>query len=423
LGKRQRWQRLAAENWDAPFVVTTTVQLFESLFSNRPAAMRKLHRLARSVIVLDEVQALPDALLLPILSVLRHLTAYFGTTVLLVSATQPEFWELSPFRDVPVTDVITQPARLYKALHRVRYEWWLDPKPTLEQVARRAAAAPQALVIVNTTADAAQLHRYLEAARQSAGPVLHLSTRMAAAHRRAVLRQITRLLAAHRPVVVVSTQLVEAGVDLDFPLVLRAFAPAESLQQAAGRANRNRHHPEGLLVVFDPADGAPGVTWVYGAALSATREFFGPGKAARPDDQKALSRYYQQRYGLKNLEESSRGARIEKLRRNLDFPAVAAEFRMIDDTAVPVVVPYGGGAAVRERRRLLAQLRASGSTSGWAHRRLRPYLATLPASLAQRALDVGDAIPVVADLIEWRGPYHRLRGIDLSRPDEQEPSL
>lgn len=418
LGKGQRWQRLAAENWDAPFVVTTTVQLFESLFSNRPAAMRKLHRLARSVIVLDEVQALPDSLLLPILSVLRHLAAFFGTTVLLASATQPEFWELSPFRDVPVTEVIAEPSRLHAALRRVRYEWWLEPRPTLRQVAHRAAAEPRVLVIANTTADAAQLHRYLEAT-PAAGPVLHLSTRMAAAHRHAVLEDIVRFTGAEQPVTVVSTQLVEAGVDLDFPVVLRAFAPAESLQQAAGRANRNARMGEGLVIIFDPADGSQGASHIYGAALAATRAHFGPGKTARPDDQRALASYYRQRYDLKNLEEASTGARIEGLREKLDFPAVAAAFRMIDDTAVPVVTPYGDTG---EHTRLLTQLRGPGPVPARAHRALRPYLASLPATVAQRALDAGLAVPVVGDLIEWRSDYHPQRGIDITSTEQEQSS-
>ena len=100
------WRKLAAENWDAPFIVTTTVQLFQSLFDHRPAAMRKLHRLANSVIVLDEVQALPDRLLIPILSALRLLTERFGCTVLLASATQPSYWSLAPFAGLRVHDVL-----------------------------------------------------------------------------------------------------------------------------------------------------------------------------------------------------------------------------------------------------------------------------------------------------------------------------
>jgi CRISPR-associated endonuclease/helicase Cas3 len=134
-----RWQRLAAENWDAPFVVTTTVQLFESLFGRKPGRMRRVHRLANAIIVLDEVQALPHGLLPPIVDGLRILSERFRTTVLLASATQPELWALGPLRDVAVRDVIVDPASLYRALRRARYQWWLDPKPTLEQVARLVA--------------------------------------------------------------------------------------------------------------------------------------------------------------------------------------------------------------------------------------------------------------------------------------------
>jgi CRISPR-associated endonuclease/helicase Cas3 len=133
------WRRLAAENWDAPFVVTTTVQLFQSLFDHRPAAMRKLHRLARSVIVLDEVQALPDRLLLPILSALRMLTERFGATVLLASATRPTYWSLEPFRDLQIRDVIPDPKPLYARFRRVSYRWKLDPDRRLQRPARRAA--------------------------------------------------------------------------------------------------------------------------------------------------------------------------------------------------------------------------------------------------------------------------------------------
>ncbi len=141
-GAARWWRRLASENWDAPFVVTTTVQLFQSLFDHRPAAMRKLHRLARSVIVLDEVQALPDRLLLPILSALRTLAESFGTTVLLASATQPSYWELGPFRGLPVTDVIADPASLHASFRRVRWEWQLTPRHVASLPSSRHGARP-----------------------------------------------------------------------------------------------------------------------------------------------------------------------------------------------------------------------------------------------------------------------------------------
>lgn len=322
LPAEQRWQRLAAENWDAPVVVTTTVRLFESLFSRKPAAMRKLHRLAGAVIVLDEVQSLPEELLVPILSALRHLSEHFGTSVLLASATQPEFFSLRVFQDLKPQPVIVEPQPLYDRLRRVRFEWRCDPKPTFGQIAHEVADAHQVLLVVNTTRDAGVPHTAIEHVRRCGGPMLHLSTRMAGAHRRDTLEQIRRLLAEQQPVAVVSTQLVEAGVDLDFPLVYRAFAPAEAPLQAAGRCNRNGLVDEDVVVVFEPADGSVrGTRMVYGTALGATRSYFGPGRD--PDRLDLLTTYYNTRYAVKNIDNASLGTRIQRLRADFDFIKVA----------------------------------------------------------------------------------------------------
>lgn len=414
---RHRWQKLAAENWDAPFVVTTTVQLFHSLFDHRPAAMRKLHRLARSVIVLDEVQALPDRLLLPILSALRTLTERFGATVLLSSATQPSYWSLEPFQGLPVRDVIADPQPLYDRFRRVSYRWRLDPEPTLAQIAAETACERQVLIIVNTTADSAVLHRHLEEARPaSLGGPLHLSTRMAAGHRGQVLEEIRGRLAADKPVAVVSTQLIEAGVDVDFPVVYRAWAPADSLQQAAGRANRNGRLAEGTVVIFRPADGGQPRDSSYTKALHATEDHFGPGRA-RPDDLEELKRYYQQRYNSQNLHHAGPGFEIEKSRRQMDFPEVAERFRLIDEHTVPAAVSYSDDTAEQARfTEIVSQLRSSGpavaSQGRELLRELRPCLATIPRSLAREAIERGYAEPVIGDLLEWHGPYDKQRGID-----------
>jgi CRISPR-associated endonuclease/helicase Cas3 len=222
-----RWRRLAAENWDAPFVVTTTVQLFESLFGRRPSRMRKVHRLANSVIVLDEVQALPHALLVPLADALLLLARHFGATVVLSSATQPELWSLGPLRDVRPRDIVKDPVPLFRAMRHARFEWWLKPGPSLEDVARRAAREPGgALVVVNTVKDARAVFAALRACPASDAMVRHLSAAMCPAHRQDVLGEVRECLCAKRPVLLVSTQLVEAGVDVDFPVVYRAAAPA-----------------------------------------------------------------------------------------------------------------------------------------------------------------------------------------------------
>jgi CRISPR-associated endonuclease/helicase Cas3 len=411
------WRKLAAENWDAPFIVTTTVQLFQSLFDHRPAAMRKLHRLANSVIVLDEVQALPDRLLMPILSGLRLLTERFGCTVLLASATQPSYWSLGPFAGLRVHEVISEPGPLFERFRRVRYEWRTDPEPSLADIAAEVAAERQALVVVNTTADSARLHRLVEAQRPDPpGNCLHLSTRMTAGHRREVLEKVRHLLDDGEPVVLISTQLIEAGVDVDFPVVYRAWAPADSLQQAAGRANRNARLAEGRVVIFRPSDGGQPRDASYKAALDTTEAHFGPGRKD-PDCLAELERYYQDRYSLQDVERTGPGAEIEVLRTELDFPAVAEKFQLIEDKTATVAVPYPAAGELRENfDEIVRRLRAGGpgAAGDVRHllRELRPYMATVPKRLARQALDRGWAEPIIGDLLEWQLPYHPVRGID-----------
>ncbi|WP_157407761.1 CRISPR-associated helicase Cas3' [Actinomadura atramentaria] len=405
------WRKLAAENWDAPFVVTTTVRLFESLFDRRPSAMRRLHRLAGSVIVLDEVQALPDPMLIPILSALRTLTERFGASVLLASATQPSFWRLSAFKGLPARDVIAKPERLYTSLRRVTYEWRVDPAPTIEEIAADVADERQVLCVVNTTRVAQDLHKLVAAERpEELGPVFHLSTRMVAAHRRAVLADIRRRLADGEPIAVISTQLVEAGVDLDFPVVYRAKAPADSLQQAAGRSNRSGRLALGRVVVFQ-IDGDESEATVYGGAAFASASHIGENRAD-PDDLDALDRYYADRYNLKDVEAA--GAEIQKYREKFDFPEVAAKFRMIDEYTVPVVVPWGDEAEAARCRDAVYDIRRGVPYAGALLRELRPYMAAIPRHLAREALKEGLAEPVIGDMVHWIGDYHHERGIEFA---------
>jgi CRISPR-associated endonuclease/helicase Cas3 len=412
-GARSGRVRSAAENWDMPVVVTTVVQLFESLFSNKPSALRKVHRVAGSVIVIDEVQSLPDRLLLPILSALRHLVEYFGATVLLCTATQPAFEALPPLRDLEekglIRNIVADSHRYAPVFRRVTYEWRLDPKPALGQIGRDAAEHDQVLVIVNTTRDAAQVHRAMGEA--GCADAMHLSTRMAAGHRARALQQIRGRLSRGQTVRVVSTQLVEAGVDVDFPVVYRAWAPAEALCQAGGRANREGRLPEGRVIIFEPADGGapPG----YMTAAEVTRQYFGPG-LADPDAPGPMSQYYRARYLAKGIDGEAGGADIQHSRTTLDFPEVARLFRMIDDFGVSVVVRYESGEDSACRLdALISQARRPRCVPARVLRDLQPWTATLPRSVAIEAERRGDAEVLLGDLLLWRGDYHQQRGIEV----------
>jgi CRISPR-associated endonuclease/helicase Cas3 len=421
-----RRSRLGVENWDAPFVVTTTVQLFDSLFGRKPSRSRKVHRLANSVIVLDEVQALPGHLLVPILDGLRLLTEHFGTTVLLTSATQPAFQHLEVWRDRDIADVIHNPVEVYQRLRRVRYEWWLSPKPTLAEVADRVADERQALVVVNTVKDARSMFRLIR--DRTSAAVRHLSTRMCPAHRREVLDEVRRLLVADEPVLLVSTQLIEAGVDVDFPAVYRALAPADSLQQAAGRANREgcRAAP-GCVVVFD-ADGA-GAPPNYATPVAETRLCFGPGRAD-PDDLSALETYYRRLYESLGTDRGLRAVTIQRNRARLDFAAVvdgplkdAGEgrardpklaFRMLDDDTVPVLVINYAGDAGGQAAVLAAQLAATGGAQRDTFRALQPFIVALPRRVIDRpdVAAICRSVPGAGELREWCSDYHDDLGID-----------
>jgi CRISPR-associated endonuclease/helicase Cas3 len=437
-----RWARLAAENWDAPFVVTTFVRLFESLFGRKPSAMRRVHRMAGSVIVLDEVQALPYAMLVPILDGLRLLVEHFGATVLLSSATQPAFWDLPPFRDLPVVDLVADGRRLVSDLRRVRFSWLLDPRPSLADVAVQAAGQGSAMVVVNTTADARAVYECWRTIAP-AGTSWHLSTRMCPAHRRRVLDTVRARLDRRQPVLLVSTQLIEAGVDVDFPVVFRAMAPADSILQAAGRANRDgRLAGPGRVVIFEPADG--GQPPAYKPLVGEVRRLFGPDKAD-PDDLDALRAYYQGVYGVLNLRDAAHvGQRVQQARSRWEFQTVAdgplrdeagsagrdrrRAFRIIADDAIAVVVPQGG-VDPNERRRLedlVDAVRTSAVPDVRDLRRLQPYTTNLHPAVVRAHPGVADLLaPVIGDkpvagaLVEWRGDYDPDTGITLDPQVEE----
>ena len=229
-----RRRGLAAENWDTPVVVTTNVQFFESLFSNKTSRCRKLHNIARSVIVLDEAQAIPTEYLEPCLAALRELVDHYGCSVVLCTATQPALDDKSNLRTAlpKIQELVDNPAKLYEELCRTDVSF--IGRITDDELAGRLEEEQQVLCIVSTKPQAKALFERL----QKEEGVFHLSTNMYPQHRRRVLDSIRKRLKEKKSCRVVSTSLVEAGVDLDFPVVYRAMAGLDSIAQAAGRCNR-----------------------------------------------------------------------------------------------------------------------------------------------------------------------------------------
>ncbi|MDQ3927599.1 MAG: CRISPR-associated endonuclease Cas3'' [Chloroflexota bacterium] len=392
------WKRLASENWDAPIIVTTTVQLFESLFASRTSPCRKLHRLANCVIILDEAQALPPHLLHPILDALQQLCAYYGTTVVLSTATQPAFDTIPDFRTIQATEIVPDPARYFDILKRVEYEWRADRPLAWDEIADIARSEPRCLAVVNTKQNAMSLLDALDDPE-----ALHLSTLLCGAHRRNVIAEVKRRLASGESCHLVATQVIEAGVDLDFPMVLRALGPLDGIIQAAGRCNREGRLEKGRVIVFLPEEGGmpPGA---YRTGADITRALVGKGDLD-PDDPRESRTYFERLFGLLNIDRES----IQKLRASLDYPQVAQRFKMIDDDTESVVVNYGTREERRNIERLLAAMKAGMPPTRSTMRRLQPFTVSIRRGQADKNRDMID--PVVPGLGIWTDNYDSVRGL------------
>jgi CRISPR-associated endonuclease/helicase Cas3 len=348
---RLRRARLAAENWDAPLVVTTNVQFFESLFSNRPSDCRKLHNIARAVVLFDEVQTLPPHLVPSLLSGVKLLTRDYGVTAVFMTATQPAFaaageavidgWNPRP--------IATDERGLADALRRTRIELpSQDQTLSWQELAERLSAEHQVLCVVNTTEDARRLFMLLRDHNHDG--VFHLSSRLCPQHRREALDTLRRHLREGLRCRLVSTQLIEAGVDVDFPVAYRALGPLDSIIQTAGRCNREGRSTERRpVIVFrpDPMRTPPGA---YRTATTKTVEFLAryPDAADRLHLPEFYAAYFRELYGLLGPE-SAKEDPVFSACEALDFPKAAEACRLIGDETRSVLVKWGRGQELADK--------------------------------------------------------------------------
>ena len=342
---------LAAENWDAPIVVTTAVQFFESLFAYKSSRCRKLHNIAGSVVILDEAQLLPAALLLPITDAIRQLCDHYHVSIVLSTATQPNLMEQPPLQGMHCREMIPVQLRLYERLRRTRIEFpAVDaPRKTWDEVAEELLQFPCVLCIVNTRRDCRELFEKMPEG------TTHLSASMCGAHRSKIIGEIKERLKKGEFVRVISTQLVEAGVDVDFPVVYRAYTGLPSIAQSAGRCNREgRMDGLGRVVVFQPPKQAPNgdLRWSE-QALTELRGEKPDRNLEAPDAFPDFFRlYYGQQHDMGTSVQSFLHG-TEERQGHFQFREAAKTFRMIDDTLfVPVLVRYDGSETLIERLRL-----------------------------------------------------------------------
>lgn len=397
--------RLAMENWDAPIIVTTAVQFFESLFAARPSQCRKLHHIAGSVVVLDEAQIMPLKLLKPCVAAIDELARNYRASVVLCTATQPAL-EAPAFDGglTGVRELAPEPTRLFQQLERVRvrHVGTLDDAALAGHMRERE----QVLCIVNNRRHARAVY---EAMADLPG-ARHLTTLMCAKHRSEVLSEIRQMLKAGQPCRVVSTSLIEAGVDVDFPAVLRAEAGLDSIAQAAGRCNREgRRSPDAseVLVFANASDDwapPPELMQYAQAAREVLRQH--PGDPLSPE---AIARYFALLYWQKGSDQLDVPDLVGLLKASrpdsLPLETLATKFRMIDSVQMPVIVPYDGTA-----RETLEQLRFAEGSVGLA-RKLQPYLVQLPRQGFDALYKAGAIAPVRPD--KWGEQFMALTNLDI----------
>jgi CRISPR-associated endonuclease/helicase Cas3 len=368
--------RLACENWDAPVIVTTSVQFFESVFANRSSRCRKLHNIANSVVVLDEVQLLPPEYLNPILHTMKELHQNYNVTFVLCTATQPAFTPHKSsdyeFKGLPDTvEIMENPLTLYESFKRVEVHVPNDllTPCSWEDLSSELRQHPSVLCIVNRRDDCRTLYELMPEKGEN---TFHLSALMCGEHRSKVINQVKHRLKNKIATRVISTQLVEAGVDLDFPVVYRALAGLDSIAQAAGRCNREGLLKKGQVVVFAPASKIPA------GYLRQAGEIGRRLLAEKTDDLLSPERfeqffkeiYWLQGSNLDKYEILKDLATDAELR--FSFLSAAQKFKLIDDKQyAPVIVCY------EEGERLIEMLKKLGPER-WLMRKLQRYVVNLP---------------------------------------------
>lgn len=366
--------RLAAENWDAPVIVTTSVQFFESLFAAKPSRCRKLHNIVGSVIVLDEAQLIPVEFLEPILETMQLLVERYRVSFVISTATQPAFKECivdgQPFKGLKQIKEIMGDEEdvnsLYQSLvrYQVQFPGDLQAISNWEEISEELKQYEQVLCIVSDRKSCRELHKLMPKG------TYHLSALMCGQHRSEIINEIKLKLKARESVRVISTQLVEAGVDLDFPVVYRALAGLDSIAQAAGRCNREGKLPcPGKVIVFNPPRKAP--EGMLRKAADTTRSIVMMNdKASINYDM--FEKYFAELYWKANsLDKEEIIALLNPYHNGLEdcsiyFRTAARRFRIIDDSMQTIFVRYGEGD------KLINLLKSIGPDR-WLMRKLQRY--------------------------------------------------
>jgi CRISPR-associated endonuclease/helicase Cas3 len=427
----QRQARLVTQNWDAPLIVTTTVQLFESLFSNRTSKCRKLHNIIGSVIILDEVQTLPISLRESICSMLEELVECYHVSLVLCTATQPvlegDDGYFKGFKTGSITDIIpvAQSREHFANLKRVEYDLSAiktNTKWSWQELTDRLNSHSSALVVLNTRKDALKVVdslnspsvEYFEAVGTESrvkiavkdSQVLHLSTLLCGAHRQLVLAEVRSRLKNKQDCILVSTQVVEAGVNLDFPAVYRVLGPLDRIVQAAGRCNREGNMDElGQVFVFELEEGSmPPKGSEYAKATGKTQQILQQAQSEDLHHPQIFTNYGNALYKLESADKD----KIQDDRANCLFETVASKFKLIDDDTYPVVVNFND-----EVEKLLNQIKRRGLFTS-DYQKLQPYTISIRNFEFRKHHKTSIEQPIAGvEFYIWTGTYDPIKGLPI----------
>ena len=408
--------KLASENWDAPIIVTTTVQFFESLFANKPSRCRKLHNIAESVVIIDEVQTLPIPYLQAITDKINALNKDYATTFLLCSATLPSFESFalpeSTFYGLNIKDeIVVDPEILSKSLRRTHIEWEHTTPKSYDKLAEEIIDGNlSALAVVNTRDRARKLYDALLAYDL---PLFHLSANMCGEHRSRIIKEIRIHLQQKEHIIVVSTNLIEAGVDLDFPLLWRELAGLDNIAQAAGRCNREGKLPKpGTVTIFTLAEGS--TPRYLQPAINALNDIY--PDLDDPLSPEAFHRYFATLYKQagSNLDQKGIAKReIDDSRQfKWRFATTATDFQMIEDGYTQsVLIPYD------EKARQWIDNLGIETITRQLLRKLQRYSINLPNPVVERLLREREIIEVLSGIFILQNThlYTESTGFDESK--------
>ena len=394
--ERKLKYKLATENWDMPLIVTTNVQLFESMYSSKTSSVRKLHNIFNSIIILDEAQVIPNEYLKPCIKALEELVKNYNCTVIICTATQPEFQKNGLIsEEFHVTEIIDDTFNLFQSLKRV--EGKFIGKQTIESICEKMDSHNQVLTIVNTKNYAKKI---FESLKESEGN-FHLSTNMYPNHRKQVISAIRERLKNGEECRVVSTQLIEAGVDIDFPVVFRSISGIDSIVQAAGRCNREGIRGNSFVYVFEPEDASClGIGYLKLTSQIGNYVVNDVGDLLSLE---AISKYFSELFYTTEDRIDSHDILI--MINNLSvkcmeykFESISRDFKFIDNEGVQIIIPHGEG------RLLVDSLRNCNYGLRSILRRLNGFSINVPEHVVKKLIkgvhldEVSDGIYVLKNL-------------------------